>query len=89
MKALMLILPEEIYDIGLHSCVRPLGVDEQEGVLRRQKHRTMLSNGNVETFRFRWFWLNEKLAVLGVMNAIDCCRNDAGGAYVWVRRARE
>ena len=24
-------------------------------------------------------------AALGVMNAIDCCRNDAGGAYVWAR----
>jgi hypothetical protein len=59
----------------------------KEGVLRRRKYRTTLSNGNVENARFRWFWLNEELTVLGVMNAIDCCRNDAEGAYVWARRA--
>lgn len=55
MKAPMLILPEETCGIGLHSYVRPLGVHEQEEVLRRGNYRTTLSNGNVENVRFRWF----------------------------------
>jgi len=57
MKAPMLILPEEIYGIVTFDLWESLnlGVDEQEGVLRRRKYHTTLSNGNVKNVRFRWF----------------------------------